>query len=302
MLVVPHRRPARSGHLLGSDIREADIKLRIVFLFILTAVLVPFGASPGTAAGEAAPPPGSTVYLPFVSSPTSPQLLFADDFEGGIGRWTPFLNYWRLNEKQWYHDKDRGYGNGHGYAFKFSKGVDSSDRGARAGLTMVLSPEAQEWTDYRLRVRFRAESGRQVGVWFRGAYEDVDAVGQWLTGYYFTVDVRPDGTGRAKLGQLRTAEEHGDETDQAYWYYFDYPLYLVDNELTTAVNPGGWHQLTVEVRGPHIKCYVDDELAVDHVDQTGSIFLKGTIGLFVYGSDPRYAYVRFDDVLVEGIR
>ena len=79
---------------------------------------------------------------------------------------------------------------------------------------MVLSPQAQEWTDYRLRVRFRAESGRQAGVWFRGAYRDVDAEGQWLTGYYFTVDVRPEGTGWAELGQLRTAEEHGNEAEE----------------------------------------------------------------------------------------
>ena len=303
----------RTGHLLdcrqpgftAAGRREADIKLRIVFLFVLTVALVPLGALPGTAAGERAPAVGSTLYLPFVSAPTPPQppqVLFADGFEDGIGRWTPFLNYWRLNDEQWYHAKDSGFGNGHGYAFKFSKGVDSSDRGAHAALTMVLSPQAQEWTDYRLRVRFRAESGRQVGVWFRGAYRDVAAEGQWLTGYYFTVDVRPDGTGWAKLGQLRTAEEHGSETDPAYWYYFDYPLYLADKELTTSVNPEEWHWLRVEVRGQHIKCYVDDELAVDYVDQTGSIFLKGTIGLFVYGSDPRYAYVRFDDVLVESIR
>jgi hypothetical protein len=274
----------------------------MVLLFLLTAAWVRLGAMPAAWAGEASPAEGSTIYLPFAGSPSPARVLFADSFEGGTGRWTPFLNYWRLNEEQWYHDKDRGYGIGHGYAFKWAKGVDDRERGARAGLTMVLSPQAQEWMDYRLRVRFRAESGRQVGVWFRGAYREVAAEGQWLTGYYFTVDVRPEGTGRAELGQLRTAEEHGNETDPAYWYYFDYPLPLVDKALTTSVNPEEWHELTVEVRGPHIKCYVDDELAVDHVDQVGSIFLKGTIGLYVYGSDPRYAYVRFDDVLVEQIR
>jgi hypothetical protein len=256
---------------------------------------------PGTAAGEVSPAEGPKIYLPFISAPPSARVLFADDFEEGTGRWTPFLNYWRLNEEQWYHDKDRGYGIDHGYAIKWSKGVDNRERGARAALTMVLSPQAQEWTDYRVRVRFRAESGRQVGVWFRGAYQDVETEGQWLTGYYFNVDVRPEGTGWAELGQLRTAEEPGDEADPAYWYYFDYPLTLVDKSLTTSVNTEEWHEITVEARGPHIKCYVDDELAVDYVDQVGSIFLKGTFGLYVYGSDPRYAYVRFDDVLVERI-
>jgi hypothetical protein len=274
----------------------------MVLLFLLTAALVRLGAMPGAAAGKASPAEGSTIYLPFVSAPSPALVLFADDFEDGTGRWTPFLNYWRLNPEQWYHDKDRGYGIGHGYTFKWPRGVDDRDRGAHAALTMVLSPQAQEWTDYRLRVRFRAESGRQAGVWFRGAYRDVDAEGQWLTGYYFTVDVRPEGTGWAELGQLRTAEEHGNEADAAYWYYFDYPLSLVDKALTTSVNTEEWHWITVEVQGPHIKCYVDDELAVDYVDQVGSIFLKGTIGLYAYGSDPRYAYVRFDDVLVERIR
>jgi hypothetical protein len=60
---------------------------------------------------------------------------------------------------------------------------------------MVLDPQSQEWADHCLRVRFRAKSGRQAGVWFRGAYQDVDAAGQWLMGYDFTVDVRHEGTG-----------------------------------------------------------------------------------------------------------
>ena len=273
----------------------------MIFLLLVIAAGVPLGAMPGTAASEASPAEGSTIYLPSVMAPAPALVLFADDFEDGTGQWTPFLNYWRLNSEQWYHDKDSGYGIGHGYALKWSKGVDDRDRGARAALSMVLSPQAQEWADYRLRVRFRAESGRQVGVWFRGAYRDVEAEGQRLTGYYFTVDVRPEGTGRAKLGQLRTAEEHGTVEDAAFWYYFDYPLLLVDKVLTTSVNPEEWHELTVEVRGPRITCYVDNELAVDYIDQVGSVFLKGTIGLYAYGSDPRYAYVRFDDVRVDRI-
>jgi hypothetical protein len=281
---------------------EADIKLRVFLLFFLTVALVPLGAMPGSAAGEASPVEGSIIYLPHISAPSQGGVLFADSFEDGIEAWTPFLNYWRLNSEQWYHDKDRGYGIGHGYAFKWSKGVDNPERGARSALTMVLSPQAQEWRDYRFRVRFRAESGRQVGVWFRGAYRDVGAEGQWLTGYYFTVDVRPEGTGWAELGQLRTEEEPGNEPDPAYWYYFDYPLSLSDKVLNTPVSTDEWHEITVEVRGPHIKGWVDDELAVDYIDQVGSVFLKGTVGLYVYGSDPRHAYVRFDDVLVEGIR
>ena len=67
------------------------------------------------------------------------------------------------------------------------------------------------------------------------------------------------------------------------------------------MNYGDWHEISVEVEGPRIKCYVDDELAIDHVDQVGSIFLNGTVGLYTYGSGPQYAHIRFDDVLVEPI-
>jgi hypothetical protein len=248
----------------------------MVILFVLTASLVPLGALPGASAGPgagvgeaASPEAGSTAYLPIARTP--PPVLFADDFEAGTGQWTPFLNYKRLNP----------------------------EKGAHDALTMVLVPGSEEWTDYRFRVRFRAESGRQAGVWFRGTYRDVETSGQWLTGYYFTVDVKSEGTGRAKLWQHRTIEEHGDEVHDYYWYHFSNPLFLTDKVLNTPVNYGEWHEITVEVDGPRIKCYVDDELAVNYVDQAGSIFLSGTVGLYTYGSDPRYAHVRFDDVLVE---
>jgi hypothetical protein len=60
-----------------------------------------------------------------------------------------------------------------------------------------------------------------------------------------------------------------------------------------------WHVLRVEVRGNNIKCYVDDELAIDYTDEEGSVFLKGTVGIYAYGSPPRYAVIKYDDVLVE---
>jgi hypothetical protein len=276
----------------------------MVILFVLTASLVPLGALPGASAGPgagvgeaASPEAGSTAYLPIARTP--PPVLFADDFEAGTGQWTPFLNYKRLNPEQWYLDEQRGYGGGNAYTHKWSKGVASPEKGAHDALTMVLVPGSEEWTDYRFRVRFRAESGRQAGVWFRGTYRDVETSGQWLTGYYFTVDVKSEGTGRAKLWQHRTIEEHGDEVHDYYWYHFSNPLFLTDKVLNTPGNYGEWHEITVEVDGPRIKCYVDDELAVNYVDQAGSIFLSGTVGLYTYGSDPRYAHVRFDDVLVE---
>lgn len=277
--------------------RDTAIKARIIVLFLLTAVSVSVGVLPGASAEGGAAALDSILFLPIARS--SPPVLFADDFESGIGQWTPFLNYWRLNEEQWYHDKDRGFGTGHAYAHKWSNGVDNPKRGAHDALTMLLVPGSQNWSNYRVRVKFRAQSGRQAGVWFRGTYRDVETSGQWLTGYYFTVDVRNEGTGRAKLWQLRTTAEHGDEPKDYYWYHFSNPLFLVDKQLTTSVNHEEWHEMRVEVQGPRIKCWVDDELAIDYVDNVGDVFLKGTIGLYVYGSDPRFAYVRFDDLLVE---
>ena len=284
----------------------------MLLLFLLIPVLVLLGALPGATAGElslaqaaqpssqpagagepASPGVASAILLPIVSAP--PPVLFADDFEAGTGQWTPFLNHKRLNPEQWYLDHDRGYGGGNAYTHHCCKGGSH----AEDALTMVLVAGSEAWTNYRLSARFKAEDGRLAGVWFRGTYRDVETSGQWLTGYLFTVDVRPAGTGRAKLWQHRTDEEHGDEKKDYYWYHYSNPLFLTDKVLNTPVNYGEWHEITVEVQGPRIKGWVDDELAINHVDQVGSIFLNGTIGLVTYGSEPKDAHIHFDDVLVE---
>ena len=43
-----------------------------------------------------------------------------------------------------------------------------------------------------------------------------------------------------------------------YWYHFSNPIALRQVEMTTSVNLGEWHTLTVEAQGPRFKCYVDD--------------------------------------------
>jgi hypothetical protein len=165
---------------------------------------------------------------------------------------------------------------------------------------MVLVPGSENWTNYRVSARFKALDGRLAGIWFRGAYREVETSGQWVTGYQFTVDVRPAGTGRAKLWQHRTDEEHPGEDGRPHvWYHYQNPFLLTDKVLTTPVNYGEWHEMTVEVQGRRIKAWVDDELAINYVDNVGSIFLNGTIGLVTYGSEPKDAHIHFDDVLVE---
>jgi hypothetical protein len=273
--------------------KDVTIKLQIAILVVLALVLVSAAAVPEASAGARGPTSASTAYLPIASS--APPVLFADDFEAGLGQWTPFLNHKRLNPEQWYLDRGKGYGASNAYTHTCCRGGSH----AEDALTMVLVPGSEAWTDYRLRARFLAEDGRLAGVWFRGTYRDVETSGQWLTGYLFTVDVRPAGTGRAKLWQHRTTEEHGDEDKEYYWYHYSNPLFLTDKVLNTPVNYGEWHEITVEVRGPHIKGWLDDELAINYVDKVGSIFLNGTIGLVTYGSEPKDAHIRFDDVLVE---
>jgi uncharacterized repeat protein (TIGR01451 family) len=233
----------------------------------------------------------------------SPSILFEDDFEGGVDHWTPYTNIRRMNEDQWFWDAGQGFAGSSGYThWCYGGGVEPNDA-AEDTLTMYLGEGSEQWTDYRYTVKFNMISGKQIGVWFRGAYQESENKGQWVTGYYFTVRVRRNNsTDEAKLFQLRTEEEPGDETWPPYWYHVTNPLLLEEVDLATAIERDEWHQITVEVEGPHIRCYVDDELAIDFVDDEGSIFLEGTVGLYGYG-DPynsiNWGVLKYDDVLVE---
>ena len=229
---------------------------------------------------------------------------FIDDFEGGIDNWTPFTNYWRNREEQWFWDLGKGVNGSNAYTNYGNAGAPAPEKGAHDSLAMVLIEGAQEWTDYRYRVKFNLLSGPLAGVWFRGKYqyeEGVTVAGQWVTGYYFTLKVRDEGrTDTGTLWQLRTDEEHGDETWPPYWYHFSNPFELERVHLETAnVEPGEWHEITIEVQGARIKCYVDEELVIDFIDDEGSIFLEGTVGLVTYGNWPNFSVVKFDDVVVD---
>ena len=285
------------------------MKLQILGVVILAVVLVLLAAVlPGNSQPALAEQPALSGdrsaeqvywnYIPLVQA----ALSFQDDFEKGVGAWTPYLNYWRLNPQQWYWDLGRGYQGSDAYSHNSRLGVGNPNDGAHDALSMYLGQGSNEWTDYRYQVRFNAENGRQVGIWFRGTYQEVEDAGQWVTGYYFTVQLLREGTNVAKLWQLRTAEEHGDEPIEGYWYHFSNPMELSRVDLATPVYYDEWHQLTVEVVGPQIKCYVDDELAIEYTDTVGSIFLNGTVGLWAYSGREKPALIRFDDVLVEPLK
>jgi uncharacterized repeat protein (TIGR01451 family) len=233
-----------------------------------------------------------------------PPIFFQDGFENGVGNWTPFLNYWRLNPYQWFHDPGQGYNGTDAYTHVWSSGTQDPHRGAEDALTMYLGEGSSEWTDYRFSTRFKVLTGHKAGVWFRGTYEESDLSGQWLTGYYFMVRVNPTGDDSVDLLQLRTENDPGDPPPyfDYYLYHFSNPYLLKTAPLPMNLGRNQWYKLAIEVEGPHIRCYVNDQLVLEHTDNHGDVFLTGTVGLKTYGS-PRtsYAIVKYDDVLVEAL-
>jgi hypothetical protein len=271
-------------------------------------------ATPSAVPTETAVPPTPTATAilatptrvptrPPTATPT-PSVLFEDHFEKGVDKWTPYLHLGRLAPGQWYWDGRAGYQDSGGYAFHHSA-HGTSKKDAEDAITMVLVPGSDAWTDYRAHVKFKVDSGKKVGLWFRGAFKESDNKGQWFTGYYCQALLRDDSDkDRVQLSQLRTYEEPGNpvpEKDE-YYYHFTNPEELAKVPLAQDLKFGQWYEMVVEVRGPNIKCYVGDELAVDHTDGGGSVFLKGTIGIVLYGSDESEGVMSFDDVVVEPIR
>lgn len=234
-------------------------------------------------------------FLPVVIG--QPAASFADDFERGASQWTPYTNLDRLEPEQWYWHPGGGYQGTAGYTFDYSRGKKRPED----ALTMYLGAESEGWTDYRASTRFKVRSGLKVGLWTRGTYKDQGGPGQWFLGYYCMVRVSSTGGEKVQLMQMRTTEDRGDppEIHDDYLYHFTNPFLLAEQKLATDVAYDEWHQLTVEVRGPNVKCWVDDELAIDFTDSSGSIFLNGTIGLYTFGGSGIDAIISFDDVLVE---
>jgi hypothetical protein len=247
-------------------------------------------------------------YVPLVSWASPPPARFADDFEAGIDNWTPYTNLDRLEPEQWYWDQDGGYGGTAGYTFDHSRGRKTPED----AITLYLGEGSEQWGDYRVSARFNLLRGDKAGIWVRGTYKDQGFPGQWFLGYFCMIKVRPNSVDLAQLMQLRTFEdpynpdpevEDNPPRYERNYYHFTNPYEMDAKKLATPLMPKQWHKITVEVRGPNIKCWLDDELAIDHTDRItdiqGSIFLNGTIGLKAFGGKQNPAVVSFDDVLVE---
>lgn len=228
----------------------------------------------------------NNIFLPLVMKgypPSSPATL-EDHFDTDANNWTPFLEYRRLKPEQWYWDAGGGYQGG-GYRHNMNLG----DAEAHDALSMYIQEGSQEWTDYRLQAKVNLVSGGQIGVWFRGTFEDEAGLnGRKLTGYYFSMTPT-----KLKLWQMRTEDECGDDCTPWYLYHFANPMLLT--EVTHSSSRAIWYTIKVEVQGSLIKCYVNDVLKIQYNDTVGTTFLQGTVGFYVYKAED----ARFDDVLVE---
>ncbi|MGQ9598801.1 MAG: family 16 glycoside hydrolase [Anaerolineae bacterium] len=231
-------------------------------------------------------------------------ILLEDHFEDGIDRWTPFLNYWRLEPGQWYWGSRDGV-NGSGAAVHNCK---ISDKVAHDALLMYLGEGAEQWTDYRVEVKlkltggvddegnFVLEGGYPVGLWVRGQYEPSDIRAQWVTGYYVVVGGKPSSaTHFVRLTQLQTTTDcWGAACDNPQnLYNFNNSHELTEVKLDGTFNRTDWYTLVVEVRGNRIKAWFNGQLAFDYVDAKEP-FLTGTVGLKTYKSKN----AMFDDLIV----
>lgn len=237
-----------------------------------------------------------------------PGILLQDDFENGIDRWTPFLNYHRLEPGQWYWG-----GLGDGYEGSRALTHDCCNGSKRAGdaLMMYLGAGAEEWTDYRVEAKmllrggvdadgvYHLEDGDPIGLWVRGQYEyepDVTIRAQWVTGYYVVIAGKPTGTRHVvRLSQMQTLEDcWGDACNNPQnLYCFNNPHILAEVELPGPFLRYTWYKMAVEVRGDEIKVWLNDEHILTYVDETLP-FLKGTVGFKTHETKT----ASFDDIVV----
>jgi hypothetical protein len=235
--------------------------------------------------------PGPPTHTPIPPTAAPPSVLLESDFDDGFdSAWTPFLNYWRLKDGQWYWGAEDGVNGSGAMAHHCCLG----DTHADDGLMMYLGEGAEDWTDYRVEVQLKtpATRNRKQGIWVRGQYEPSETRAQWVTGYYVLLE----GTRRVSLLQMQTSDDcvaEGCDNPASQYAFFDpYELRferVPDWELTRTE----WHTLTVEVKGNRIGIWVDGKFAFEYVDDHYP-FLKGTVGFNTFGARP----VFYDNIKV----
>jgi uncharacterized repeat protein (TIGR01451 family) len=221
-------------------------------------------------------------------------LLLEEKFDDGIGRWTKFLNYWRLTDAQWYWGQSNGIGNSGAANHEC---CNDTQHEAEDAVLMYLGEGAESWTDYRIEAKFNFHEGAgPVGLWVRGQYEPNETRCQWMTGYYVVVGGRATSEYHiVKIAQLQTLTDcWGAACDNPQnLYCFNNPHDLADVQLPGALTRNTWHTLVVEVRGANIKVWYDGELSLDYTDPKEP-FLLGTVGLKTYNAN----WISYDDIVV----
>jgi uncharacterized repeat protein (TIGR01451 family) len=242
-----------------------------------------------------------------------PPTLLEEHFESGIGRWTKFLNYWRLTEEQWYHGQDDGVGGSGAATQNCTLGKVDPLRGAEDALLMYMGEGAESWTNYRVETKvllrggitetedgdpiWILEGGYPVGLWVRGQLLELepDKGGGNLTGYYVVLGGKPGKDMFVRLAQLQTLTDCWGlacENPQNL-YDFNNPHTLTESRMDFSFERNQWYTLVVEVEGNWIRAWVNGALAIEYQD-TKEPFLTGTVGLKTYKSWT----VSFDDVVV----
>lgn len=245
-------------------------------------------ASATTLVGRAPSAPASAMVIVEVG------ILFEERFDSSISRWTKFLNYWRLDDSQWFWGNDDGVGGGGGATHRC---CDNPKKEAEDALMMYLGEGAEQWTDYRVEAKFNLRAGAgPIGLWVRGQWEPSDIRAQWVTGYYVVVGGRATGDSHfVKITQLQTTTDCWGAacSNPENLYNFNNTHEMIQQSLTGPLTRNEWHTLVVEVRGARLVVWVDGEQAIDWTDPKEP-FLTGTIGLKTYKGEE----VSFDDIVV----
>jgi uncharacterized repeat protein (TIGR01451 family) len=215
----------------------------------------------------------------------SPGLPFEDEFSTELPEWEPFTNWPDLSPDHWEWSGDPGVWGIWSYDWEHPEPY--------TGYNLMIwdAPGAQDWTDYRVEVRFKDAKATGdlrrglVGVFFRGTYEDTGGLnGKTVGGYYVYMKVAED-----ILYLMRTPPTNlsfgAQETKATY----------KDSHL----GRGRWYKLVVEVRGANIKAWFEDDqdgvsnpVQVFNWTDPGPVWSSGTVGLATHYTTARFDYIR----------
>lgn len=218
-------------------------------------------------------------------------VLLQEDFDGGIGRWTAFLNHSRLEPGQWYWGANDGLSNSGALTHNCCTG----DKVASDALMMYLGDGAQEWTDYRVEMvmyltggvdkdgNTELNSGDPIGFWIRGQYQQSELQSQWVSGYYVVLVGKSGSESHfVRIGKMQQPGDCEACLKPYRMYNFDNPMFKARSEdLAGPFEHYRWYKLAVEVRGANIKVFLDDRPVLDWTDPLLP-FTSGTVGFKVH--------------------